>query len=611
MVFNNENFYFSTKIFSLKIESNNFSDITKCDKEYEFNYDENIDDNFTSSSTEFSSLSSITTTTSAYSSCSESSNCAPYYNKEFESNNEDEFSEIMESNLFYQQVSAFIDCHYDQKRKLIAEKVSNLTDLKLSKKFWNILSQKNIDNCLRQDFVSQIPKILLSITTLENELIKFVNEDFIFEHEFVLNLAFLLYENSERAIHLESNSNLIFEIDLNCQIEANFEKLLKFLVQKYVSKFIQLLTTQESSYFMSGKFWISLFKILLENETFTDLLESGSKIRNTDYLQYENFLDIEMFLSKPLIPSDNIEFKNSNPISQGYRELLDNLERLQYICNDPINDYETESELYGRVFHDRSRFFSYFSASYYTMGLFDLRKSLFDNPLQSIYENKLFNQEYLQIFKNDLISHEWKKKMIESLQLTPDEFSALFESVKSKQKSKEKKSQWDFEIKNSPKMSTVNKQENLKSIFEEIIERIETLNASILFNSYYRVIQSYPIEFAYEDSSPIKDKKIDNLQSNRKWTVAPKLFAKNTIVNSVKRTNLPCINRLNFTHELQKRYDEYSEIRGRSDLKPIGTKPASMFTISSLNRNRCQNKYFSVNNTINKEAWDNVGNVIN
>ena len=612
MVFNSENSSFSAKLFSLKNECNNFSNILKNDKEDEFNYDENIDDNFISLSTEFSSLSSITTTTSAYSSCSESSNFVSGFSREIENIIEDEFSESVDSNLFYQQILAYIDFHYDHKRKLIATKVSNLSDLKQSKQFWSFICQKNVDNFPKQDFMLNVAKILLSISTLENELLKFIDDNFIFEHEFILNLAFLLYENCERVANFESNSNLIFEIDLNHQCEENFEKLLKFLVEKYVSKYIPLLICQENFEYISGKFWIGLFKILFENESFNDFFLANNP-KNTEYFQYENFLDNEIFLSEPIVLNDYSEFKNSNPISQGYRELLDNLKRLQYICNDPINDYQNESELYGRVFHDRSKFFSYFSASYYTMGLFDLKKSLFDNPLQSLYENKLLNEEYSKVFKNDSISNEWKKKMIESLKITPDEFSVLFESVKTKQKCKTKevncrKSQWNIEYKDN-KTTKQNEQKILKSTYEEIIERLQSLNTSYLFNSYFKTIHQYQSECSCEDFSPNKDKKNDSIQSSRKWTVAPKLFAKNTTSNCIKRTILTSNTCINYTPESLKRYDEYTEMRTRSDLRPIGTRPASMFTISSFNRNRGQNKFLPVINAT-KESWDIVDTLI-
>lgn len=611
MVFNSENLTFSAKLFSLKNECNNFSNIFKNYKEDELNYDENIDDNFISLSTEFSSLSSITTTTSAYSSCSESLNYVSAFGRDTENIAEDEFSESLDSNLFYQQIIAYIDLHYDHKRKLIATKVSNVSDLKQSKKFWSFICQKNADSFPKQDFMTNVAKILLSISTLENELLKFKDDNFIFEHEFILNLAFLLYENCERAPSFETNCSLIFDIDLNHQCEENFEKILKFLVQKYVSKYIPLLICQENFEYSSGKFWIGLFKIWLENESFNDFnLENSPK--NTEYFQYENFLDNEIFLSEPIVLNDLNEFKNSNPISQGYQKLLDNLQRLQYICNDPINDFQHESELYGRVFHDRSRFFSYFSASYYTMGLFDLKKSLFDNPLQSLYETKLLNEEYSKVFQNDSISNEWKKKMTECLRISSDEFSALFESGKTKQKCKIKdanlrKSEWNFDSKDN-KTSKQNEQKISKSAFEEIIERLQSLNTSCLFNSYFKTVYQCQSECSCEDFSPIKDKKFDTTQSSRKWTVAPKLFAKNTTSNCIKKTNLTSVTCISYTPESMKRYDDYSEMRARSDLRPIGTRPASMFTISSFNRNRGQNKFLQTNTTITKESWDIVAN---
>lgn len=324
-----------------------------------------------------------------------------------------------------------------------------------------------------------------------------------------------------------------------------------------------------------------------------------------------------MYLSKPQCCSEYTEFLSCNPISQSYKYFINNLNTLNHYCNDPFNESDQDSDMFGRI-TDKSRSLSSFAISYLTMGQFEIKKSLFENPLQYLYEMKQFNDEFTRTFKNDSILPEWKLKMIDSLKCSNDDFVALFEvdnklnkfktKIKNKQtKQNAKQSKWKIETpKNKPETKNPSPKKS-PSIYEDILHRIQSLNTSALFDSYFKNLKDFDNFTWQEVHSPRKSPELSlkDQSNSRSWTVAPKLLPTNTTGNCHSKRSV--LQNSSSSLENQKSFDmsqgDFNEINkttwSRSDPKPIGSKPASMFTTSHSNRNR--NKYVCVNNNpVNK-----------
>lgn len=124
--------------------------------------------------------------------------------------------------------------------------------------------------------------------------------------------------------------------------------------------------------------------------------------------------ELTVNLLKPRYTSDRVEFVSSNPITQSYKCLVSNLTKLNYYSTDPthtdddaddarVNDYNNNtSGQAAKASPNGAGSFGALLASYYTMGHFDLRKCLFDNTYQHLYEQRAFATEMNVLFKNDL-----------------------------------------------------------------------------------------------------------------------------------------------------------------------------------------------------------------
>lgn len=480
---------------------------------------------------------------------------------------------------FIQQICNFID----------SELLNNcITDLKLNTEFWKFLLNKlNLASLLntlnepysrvslhdKQELYLSLKKLIICLIRIDSELSKLLPEDLQFSFEFTLNFTFLIYEQVDRIL-ATNRMVTVFEIDLSLNVTNDpslkaFENCLIYILNQSV---LNNLPELVQSQFGSGKAVLEVFK----------------GIFNTDNVAWDmgdTIVDVDMFMYKPELISDQVEFTQCNPISQSYKCLVNNLNSLNLYCNDPCNEPDEDSDLFGRM-NDQTKSFSHFTALYYTMGLFELKKFLFESPLQYLYELKQFNTEFNHVFRNDTILYEWKMRMIDSLQCSYEEFFRLFESnfkYKIKSSSKPSTSKWrvntsSLTLTSSPSTST-SPIKHCLSQCDQIMQRIQTLNTTVLFDSYLSEIDN-----EYYDHTE------GYTRQGRGWTVAPKLFPTNTTSGINKQKQSEASN-------LMVNKNTWS----RSEPKPIGSKPASMFTISNQLNNRHRssnsNKYIYVNNS--------------
>lgn len=206
--------------------------------------------------------------------------------------------------------------------------------------------------------------------------------------------------------------------------------------------------------------------------------------------------------------SERFEFLHSNPISQSFSCLANNLTKLNYYSFHPLvhqeyddiyeetsncrfNNFKTSTSSSSLSLPSQPNTdFGIFLACYYTMGAFELKTILFENSFQILHESKLLDQEFAQVFsaRNDSIDDEWKTRMIESLGCSSENFAAMYNldpKMRGQRKLEQMKppSKWQT----SPDSSTVNHsvaEEPVKSgpLFETIFKRIKRFSTSNLFD---------------------------------------------------------------------------------------------------------------------------------
>lgn len=244
--------------------------------------------------------------------------------------------------------------------------------IELNDYFWQYLSDKlnlialltNVNNCdeanfrNQLDFFQNLNKLLKCLSLIEVEFQK-LN----LETKSLIRICCLIYEeaNSDNTTTLDS----LIKTEHLVQFEQNVQKLLKF---------IPLLITNP-------------IKTILN-----DLLKSN------ECSICDNLIDIGEILLKP---NSNIEKLNlvDDPITQSYKCLIENLNALNFYTHDAfLEAYELAAETGCEV---DIISFACLNLSYYSMGQFELKKNLFENSFQFLYELKQFNADFNQMFSTD------------------------------------------------------------------------------------------------------------------------------------------------------------------------------------------------------------------
>lgn len=171
------------------------------------------------------------------------------------------------------------------------------------------------------------------------------------------------------------------------------------------------------------------------------------------------------------------------------------------------------------------------------------------------------------------------------------------------------------------------------SLYEDILRRIENLNQTSLFESYFKILKDASMSVEKQQQQQQQSAAQPAPFSGRNWTVAPKLFPTNTIINcggkrlhslngncssnepnpalsssssssssiSSSQTSSNFLSK-NFLNEKTTWSQGAVKTPSGTDARPIGTKPASMFSNSSRYRNAQANKYVYVNPNLVKSS---------
>jgi hypothetical protein len=248
-------------------------------------------------------------------------------------------------------------------------------------------------------------------------------------------------------------------------------------------------------------------------------------------------IDINEFLLKPYW-EENIS-TGTNLIS-GFVPLIDNLTTLRSKTYDHFLAAEEQAALSGMQINYTT--FACLCSSYYGLGHLE-PTTYFESPFYSLYEKQSFDRELQVIFKDDCFFDDWKVK------LGSFAFDDIFQALSDhEQQEIRKRDQLWVPLK--PKSSCWNNKIEPQRPNSQLVElRIESLKKN---NSICGVTAQ---------------------TSSKHWTVAPKLIS----TNSKKQMNLSSNNSNSINNKSQaNNYIIGDNGWNKSQLDPIGTKPASM-----------------------------------
>jgi hypothetical protein len=327
------------------------------------------------------------------------------------------------------------------------------TDLKTSRTFWQYLINKlDMLHLLgrteahafytseKNEFIINLSKLLLSITRIEvtlSDKTSTIYQDL--DSDALLNLAFLFYEQATLIINTNMMScpnsvstQMVFEIDLNIsnmaanQSVVKFEKYLNLLTENFLIKYLPELKSDAKI--------VDFYRDVLSRtqiESFVSVTEQQQEQQEINERSESWVMDVDLFLTKPHALSESIDFLVSNPITQSFKSLLTNLNKLNLCASDPFREASEEANLFGRQMEQLT--YACFFLSFYTSGLSSAEEvvvskaSMFDSPMQILYESKQFKGEFESLFKHESINDEWKKSMIESLRGDYEQYVQFYE----------------------------------------------------------------------------------------------------------------------------------------------------------------------------------------
>jgi hypothetical protein len=232
----------------------------------------------------------------------------------------------------------------------------------------------------------------------------------------------------------------------------------------------------------------------------------------------DSALDIGNLIWRPSCSYDSCDILAENPITQSYKCLLSGLSALCYHTHDPLSEAEEEAAACGVQVELNS--LACLGMSYYGMGFFEIKKLLFENTFQYLYELKQFNAELKRLFKYDSYwCDEWSTTgspsptscSRQAARFNTNDFLIDYEptrghslSTQTKNNiSSNKQSRWliDEEYVKAERASSeaasdasgCGMQQPLsflkRTILDEIVSRILSLNTSSLYTSYLSLVK--------------------------------------------------------------------------------------------------------------------------
>ena len=391
------------------------------------------------------------------------------------------------------------------------------------------------------------------------------------DDDLLIKLSFFIYTEVRRLLSLNNSNNpgLIFELEL-MDDKSTFEQTLKTLLNQLTDKEFDLMDSRSC----------------LKNNCNENDLNEWTKLDNDCKLCEIDLVDIGQVMSKPILTHNTEEY-----LIRSLKIFANNLSKLNSFTYDPFTEANEDAEFgYGQA---DVLSFACLLFSYYSMGSIQIKKFLFENEFQFLYDSNVFYNDFDITFRNDLIISDEKKcsnrECAECLSF--------------------KKSKWSF-TKTSHTKTEVKKIENNRqhlSTIDEILNRISNLDSQNFFNSYFTLINNEELENDCRE----------RLLQQRGWTVAPKLFSSNTI----NHLDSECFHSApdNITLASNPATSEHRPNWFKSEMKPIGFKPASMFTTSfqhqvqrrlnksALNTSSNLNQNFKAEKNL-KNIWNNEEN---
>jgi hypothetical protein len=471
---------------------------------------------------------------------------------------------------------------------------------------------------------------------------------------------YLTHRLDRATIESEHGNETVFELDLAghfdysvCLFELNLNNILVNYVLKYLPGIVEFQKGVElgngSTSLGSGQSVLEFFKSLFRAEL------SVSDRRAKECKVCAEHVDVNSFVSRPCFYSTVESQLAANPLTQSYSYYLSNLSKLSYYSYDPFSEAEKEAADYGREVNHTST--ACLSLSYYSMGRAELKKSLLESSFQFLYESKQFNAEFNHLFRSESSYDEWrftadslKTKQLDSFDTRSNycsNYTREKEAARKAQTQSQEPSKWNFEKQTRAENGEEEKEKKKKkaeaSLLDDIINRISNLNTPALFDSYFKLIRDGDYvnelktsETVCQDSSCScslsKKQQADTISRN--WTVAPKLYSTNNVSNcgglcisptmtTTTTTSVPSapasIGMFNAGSSLKQNlyaFDEASLAKNgydfmenssqsvwpKPDPRPIGTKPASMLSTSSMTGRYRNNKY-----ALNQKCMSNSG----
>lgn len=387
------------------------------------------------------------------------------------------------------------------------------------------------------EFFQNLNKLMQCLHLIESELDRLAANGSV-DSQLVIEITFLVYEEANAPI---SNSLLVFEQKVN--------QLLKYLPV------------------------LSTLVMPIEKKLFKELINSNE---SNECGICAAPIDVGEILLKPNVNEEKATQPEANPITQSYSCLINNLNALSMITHDPISEAYDVAQETGCEADIVSM--ACLNISYYTMGLFELKKSLFENKFQFLYELDQFYADFNHMFSNDTYCAENTdpERDMDEVNMKASYFNQSWDALnKCNNKQIEhdietSSAKWNFEktINISPKQETSQKD---ITILDDIMKRINTIN-NPEYSNYLKLLKE-------------KLAKSTN-QANSNLTKS-----KHTICTNFSAAKSPP----DYIFDTSQSKTAWSA--NKSDLKPIGAKPASMFTISSSsNRKQLPS---SANNTFN------------
>jgi hypothetical protein len=211
---------------------------------------------------------------------------------------------------------------------------------------------------MKLEFFQNLNKLMQCLHLIENELEHLAINSI--DDQLVIEATFLVYE--------EANNQMSDSLSM-------FEEKVSHLL-KYVP--------------------VLLNSPVMNKKLFNELVKSNE---SDDCFICSRFVDVGEILLKPNINEEKLNQPEANPITRSYSCLIQNLNALSMITHDPISEaYELAQET-GCEADIVS--VACLNISYYTMGLFELKKSLFENKFQFLYELNQFYDDFNYMFSND------------------------------------------------------------------------------------------------------------------------------------------------------------------------------------------------------------------